>query len=450
MKREHWGSRLGFILSVAGSAIGLANIWRLPYLVGKGGGAVFLFLYLICLLLIGFPVLISEILIGRNTEEAPGMAFEKIGKSKWWGMGGRMTILTGFMVSTFYSAVAGWIMGYWIEAITGHLQFTTFSEASDHYNHLVSNPFWCIGFHFAFQLICVGVLFYGVRQGIERWNKILMPMLFAILIILVIKGLSQPGAEKGLEFLFKPDWSKLTPAMGLMALGQSFFTLSLGQGTMVTYGSYLNRKESLIKTGIPVVIMDTVVALLAAVAVFTIVFSGGAEPASGPGLIFNTLPVAWSQMPGGTVLASAFFFLVFIAAVTSEISAMEPTIAYLMDEKKFKRKNAVLLCGSLVFLVGIPSALSYSIFNGNLIGDMNFLESMDFICSSILIPFGGFLAVVLVGWKWGLKKALPEIRVGSESVFDRYSFIPGYFWVCLKYTAPILIIFVFLNSIGVI
>jgi neurotransmitter:Na+ symporter, NSS family len=448
MSRATWGSRLGFVLAVAGSAVGLANIWRFPYLVGSNGGAAFILLYLFCLFLIGFPVFMSEIIIGRTTQTSPSGAFQKLGGWPWeWA--GKLTIFTGFLVSSFYSAVAGWILGYLVESLKGNItDFNSKVQSSAHFGTLVDNPYWGISFHFLFLLLCTAVLYLGVRRGIERGNKIMMPLLFMVLIFLVFKGLSLPNAEAGLSFLLKPDWSVLTPTAFMIALGQSFFTLSIGQGTMVTYGSYLSPKENLLKSCLPVIAMDTIVSLLAAVAVFTIVFSAGLEPDSGPGLIFHTLPLVFSQMTGGYPIAILFFLLVTLAALTSEISAMEPTIAYLIDERGWSRHRAVFASGVGAFLVGIPSALSYSILKNYTLFGQNFLDAVAFLCSNILIPIGGFLAVILVGWVWGVHKAINHLKEGSEGIFKRHPWIGAYFSFCFKFCAPLLILVVFLHTLG--
>lgn len=447
MARVSWGSKLGFIFAVVGSAVGLANIWRFPYIVGQNGGAAFIFVYLMCLLLIGFPVFMSEILIGRTTQTSPSGAFEALGHSRKWGWAGKMTIATGFLVSSFYSAVAGWILGYLVEAIKGNVSsFQSTSQAISHYEGLMGSPLWGVTFHFAFIAICTAVLFLGVRSGIERGNKIMMPMLFAVLILLAGWGLTMPNADKGLSFLLTPEWSALTPMAILTALGQAFFTLSLGQGTMVTYGSYLNKKENLISSCLPIVAMDTLVSILAAVAVFTIVFSVQLEPDSGPGLIFHTLPWAFSQIPFGHVIAVLFFLLIVIAALTSEISAMEPTIAYLIDEWGWNRNRAVAACAIGAFLLGIPSALSFSLLEEYKLAGMNFLELMDFLATGILIPIGGLFAVVLVGWKWGIGNALKSMKEGAETTFTKNPWLGKYFWFCFKYSAPILIGLILINE----
>lgn len=450
MSRATWGSRIGFIFAAAGSAIGLANIWRFPYVVGANGGSAFIILYLICLLLIGFPVLIAEILIGRTTQTNPSGAFRKLGERPGWAWAGKLTILTGFIVSGFYSAVAGWVLGYLVEVIMGRAtSFQDTVQSGQHFASLLENPLWGIGFHFLFLLACLGVLFFGVREGIERGNKIMMPLLFVVLIILVAKGLMMPNATQGLTFLLKPDWSALTPNAFIIDLGQSFFTLSLGQGTMVTYGSYMGTKDNLLKSCVPVALMDTVVSLLASVAVFTIVFSVSMQPDSGPGLIFQTLPLVFSQIPGGYFLAVLFFLLVVLAALSSEISALEPTIAYLIDEKGWKRKSAVLVSGAGAFLIGVPCALSFNVLKDYTLFGETILDAISFLASNILIPIGGFLAVLLVGWIWGFPNALKQLKQGTSDFFERHSLIKHYFWFCFKFTAPLLIVIVFLHALGI-
>lgn len=448
MSRVSWGSKLGFIFAVAGSAVGLANIWRFPYIVGENGGAAFIAIYLLCLILIGFPVFIAEILIGRTTQTSPSGAFQELGGTKKWGWAGKFTILTGLLVSSFYSAVAGWILGYLVEAIKGNTSnFENNAQVVSHYQMLMDSPFWGLTFHFFFLLSCVGVLVLGVRAGIERGNKIMMPMLFFVLIFLACWGLTMPNADRAMKFLLTPDWSALSPQAILMALGQAFFTLSLGQGTMVTYGSYLGKRENVIGSCVPVVFMDTLISLIAAVAVFTIVFSVDLQPNSGPGLIFHTLPWAFSQIPFGHVVAILFFLLIVLAALTSEISAMEPTIAYLIDEWKWKRTPAVLVTGLIAFLIGVPAALSYSLLKEQTLFGMQILDFMSFVATGIMIPVGGLLAMILVGWHWGARNAIAQLKEGAAQVFERKPWLSRYFLFVFKYSAPILIILVLLNEI---
>ena len=449
--KESWHSRIGFMMAAAGSAVGLANIWRFPYMVGSHGGSIFVILYLICLLLIGIPVFIAEILIGRETQLSPSGAFRKLGKGRVWPLMGKFTIITGFLVSSFYSAVAGWILGYLVEAVQGKLTlFSTGAQALDRFNTLVGSPIWAVGFHLLFMAVCVAVLLFGVKRGIERSSKVMMPALYILLILLVVRGLTLPGASKGLQFLLKPDWSEATPMAILTALGQAFFTLSLGQGTMVTYGSYLRHKDNIVTSCLPVVAMDTLVSLFAAVAVMTIVFSAGLAPSAGPALLFETLPFIFSKMTGGYFLALGFFLLVLLAAISSQISALEPTIAYLVGEKRWHRRPATLLAASASFAVGIPSALSFGVMRGWTIGGSTFFDLISNLCTDIMIPLGGLLAVILVGWIWGVKSAIKGLRRGAEEMFDRFGFLRRYFWFCFKIGAPSLIVVVFLHAVGVL
>jgi len=283
VERENWKSRLGFIFAALGSAVGLGSIWRFPYIVGENGGAAFILLYLFCLLLIGFPVLVSEILVGRTAQSSPYGSFRLLGRNRKWGWGGYLTIFTGFIISSFYSVIAGWTLGHLFQALKGNLtHFTSAQDALHHFQALGGSAWWCVGFHFIFMVLCVLVLISGVRKGIEVGSKIMMPLLILVLIVLVIKGLTLPSSFKALKFLFAPDFKSLTPAAIVLALGQAFFTLSLGQGTMVTYGSYLSRREDIPKSVIPVVLLNTAISLLVGVAVFCIVFSVGLKPEAGP------------------------------------------------------------------------------------------------------------------------------------------------------------------------
>ncbi len=444
MSRASWGSNIGFMIAAAGSAIGLANVWRFPYIVGHYGGAAFILVYLMFLILIGVPVFIAEVLIGRTAQQSPSGAFETLGKSRIWGSAGKMTILTGFIVSAFYSVVAGWIMGYLFLSLNGTvITMTSTAVAAEYFNSLTSHPWWSLANHALFMLASTAILFFGVRSGIEKGNKIMLPMLFVVLTILLVRGLMMPGAEDAVTFLLHPDWSAITPAALVTALGHSFFTLSLGQGTMVTYGSYISDKNNLVKTCIPPVIMDTVVSLMAAVVVFTIVFGAGHEPNAGPGLIFHTIPTVFTHLPGGQFLAILFFLLVLLAAVTSQISAMEPTIAFFMERFDWSRHKATLICGSSAFLVGVPCALAANVLSDVQIFGMDILDAVSTFASEVLIPLGGFFAVALVGWRWGVPAALGKLLPP-----DAPRWLKGYFWFCFKFAAPLLIIVVFLDAMG--
>lgn len=442
MFRESWKSRLGFALASMGSAIGLASILRFPYLVAGHGGATFLFVYLLSVFVLAIPILMAEVALGRSAQKNCYAAFKEKGKNPFWKGSGAWVLLTALLVSSFYSALSGWICGYLIEAVTGKLQMlTTPAIAGEHFKSLLSSPIWGLGYHLLFMGLSVAVVFAGLRKGIERGCKILMPILLFTLLVLVVKGLTLDGSEKALVYLFQPDWNQITPSVILMALGQAFFTLSLGQGTMITYGSYLPKKSPFMGSCVSVALSVIAISILSAIAVFTIVFSSGAQPEGGLGLMFQTLPVVFSNMIGGQILAISFFLLVALAALTSEISALEPLIAYLVDERGWSRKRAALGAGALAFIIGIPCALSTSVLaNWTFLGK-NILELFDLIATTILVPIGGFLGVLLVAWRWGFASAFQEL---VESDFKKRSF---YLKICLKYAAPLCILAIFLTNL---
>ena len=340
------------------------------------------------------------------------------------------------------------MLGYLIEAIFGRLSFSNSSLALAHFDTLSSSAFWSVGFHFLFMALSILILFFGVRKGIEQKSKIMMPLLILVVIILVIKGLTLPSASKGLNFLLSPRWDLVTPAGILIALGQAFFTLSLGQGTMVTYGSYLSKKEDIPKSCFPVVLLNTLISILVGIAIFTIAFSQDIAPGAGPSLIFETLPLVFSKMKLGNILSVFFFLLVTLAALTSEISALEPFISYLIDEKGWRRKKASIFAGILAFLIGVPSALSFGLLKRFTIFGLNCFDFISFFSVNILVPLGGFLIVVLVSYVWGMKKTFEHLKVSKEAFFHHRPLVATYFKICLKYISPILIILILLNVLG--
>jgi neurotransmitter:Na+ symporter, NSS family len=445
--REEWKSRWGFVLAAAGSAVGLINIWRFPYVVGQYGGAAFLAVYLLCLLLIGLPVFISELAVGRSARATPSGAFRQLGGTQGWGRVGRSIVLTGFLVSAFYSVVAGWVIGYLVEILRDGLGgFGGLAQSVARFDALVGSASWTLLFHTVFLGLSSLVLLLGVKRGIEWGNRWLMPMLLLLLVLLCIKGLSLPGASGGLRFFWTPDWSKITPAAILVALGHSFFTLSLGQGTMVTYGSYLDRRANLLACTVPVVLFDTVISMLAGVAILTVVFAAGMEPTSGPALLFHALPLVFGQMAGGTLFAILFFLLVGIAALTSEISALEPPVAYLMETRGWSRRRAVATCGIGAWLIGIPCALSFNLLRHWTLGGATLFDCLSWTVTNVMIPLGGLAAALLVGWRWGFSRFFRHLLEGAVHWFRRMRWLRGYLWLGVKITAPILILIVLVSG----
>lgn len=445
MLRESWCNRAGFALAAMGSAIGLASIVRFPYLVADHGGAAFIAVYLLSLFVVGIPILISEITLGRSTQRNCYEAFKIKGGGPFWKGAGVWVLMTALLVSAFYSALSGWICGYLVEAISGQLQtLQTAEQATTYFKTLLKTPLWGLSYHFIFIGMSIVLVYAGLRKGIERGCKILMPILLLTLLVLVIKGLSLDNSSSALTYLFKPNWNLITPSVVLMALGQAFFTLSLGQGTMITYGSYLPKDTPFVGSCIAVALSVVVVSILSAIAIFTIIFSANVTPEGGLGLMFQTLPIVFSHMSGGYILSISFFLLVALAALTSEISVLEPLIAYLVDTYGWSRKNAALAVGAMAFVIGIPCALSTSLLADWNLWGKNILELFDLIATTILVPLGGLLGVLLVAWRWGFAAAYKELRNGT---IEKYPVGHLYFKVCLKYLAPGLILIIFFSNL---
>lgn len=449
--RENFGSKIGFILAAAGSAVGLGNIWAFPYVVGSNGGAAFIIIYLLCVAIIGLPVLLAEVLLGRTTQRNPVGTFKQLSKSKYWHAVGGMGIVAGFVILSFYAVVAGWSFGYMFEAIRGvFFEFAQPQDAIDHFNSLTGSPLWIVGMLALFMLITMSIVVFGVQKGIEKGSKILMPLLFILLIGVMLRGITLEGSGAGLTFLFDPDWSKISGITILVALGQAFFTLSLGMGAMLTYGSYMSKKDNAVTSSFQIVLLDTSIALVAGVAIFTAVFAIGLNPSEGVGLIFHTLPIVFSKMTGGYLFSVLFFILLFIAALTSAISLLEVVASYFIDEKKWNRKKAVFILGSIAFLLGIPSALSFNWLADFKIFGMNLFDFAFYITFNIMLPLGGFLISIFVAWIWGFDKAVAELKLGAEELFKKAYWQISLWQFFLKYFAPVLIFIVLLNSLGLL
>ena len=437
MERENWTSKLGFILAAAGSAIGLGNIWRFPYVTGTNGGAIFILIYLAAILFIGYPILVSEMTLGRKTEKNPIGAFKKMASNTPWPIVGALGVLSGFVILSYYSVVAGWGMSY----IFKSLNFTAESNFPQIFSAHISSFTEPIIWHGVFMFLTIAVIGAGVVNGIQKLVKILMPILFGIIFLLIIRSVTLDGAAAGLSFYLKPDFSAITFQTFTDAISQAFFTLSLGMGVMITYGSYLSENESINESAAFVLVFDTLVALLAGFAIFPAVFAFGLDPASGPGLTFITLPAVFTQMPFGSFFSLIFFLLLTIAALTSSISMLEVVVAFLVDEYNWNRKKASYLMGCLIFFVGIPPLLGYSSFsNFNFLG-MDVLDTYDWFTNSIFLPTGGILTSIFVGHIWGSKNSIEEANKNSSfHIGSIYSLL-------LKYIVPAAVLFIMLFNI---
>lgn len=446
--RGGFSSRLGFIVAAAGSAVGLGNIWKFPYEVGQNGGAMFLLVYLICTFLICFPIMIGEIAIGRRAQKDAYGSYKSIG-GKNWGMIGLFGILCGIMILSFYNVVAGWAFGYFLEISFGNLlqseDFRSFfgSYVSDIWDNLI--------FSVCFMIITAFIVVKGVSGGIERASKILMPMLYVILLGLIVYSLTLDNAIEGIKFYLLPDISKLNLETIYSALGQAFFSLSLGMGALITYGSYIDKKQNIVSSAAMISIMDVSVAFLAGLLIFPLVFSQGQTPSEGPGLVFVALPGVFNAMGPviGKIVGGGFFLLLCFAALTSTISLLEVPVAYLVDEKKLPRKAVVWMLAAFIFIVGLPSMLSQGAVDAfsslGFYGDKSFLDFVSEVFSDISLPLGGCLMSIFIAVKWKTHNLSDEISEGNEGY--KGSFMEKVINLILVYIAPILLALIFINTV---
>ncbi len=517
-KRESWHSGLGFVLAAAGSAIGLGNIWRFPYITGQHGGGAFVLIYLICVALIGLPVMLCEITLGRHTGRNPVGAFSRLNPvscrlahflgagmtfcgvlmlflQSWgwgvmftligilifkyrWTLVGVMGVATGFVILAFYSVVGGWTFGYIIKALTGNLAFETVAASEEAFGAFIGNPGYAVACHFVFIAICIAIVCKGIQGGIEKVSKFLMPVLFLILILLIIRGLTLPGAMAGVRYYLRPDFKMITGQSILVATGLAFFSLSLGMGAMITYGSYVSKEQNLFKSSLAIVGLDVLVAFLAGLAIFPAVFALGFAPDQGAGLAFQALPAVFHQMPLGVFWAFLFFLLLLVAAITSGISLLEVVTAYWVDERHWSRRSATIVFGGCIFLLGSLCAVSVSnwdaiqpverviraLFGG---ARSSFFETLE-VASDWMLSLGGLLIALFIGWIWGIRHAVNEIRQGSDNLADvhLWSLLAGLkdddslnagvhvftlasVWgVFVRFVCPVAIVIAFLYTIG--
>ncbi|MCX6566727.1 MAG: sodium-dependent transporter [Candidatus Aminicenantes bacterium] len=442
--RGNWGSRVGFILAAAGSAIGLGNIWRFPYLTGKNGGALFVLIYVGCVLVLGLPVMLAELALGRATGKNPVGAFRAIRPGTKWHYTGYLGVVAAVMILSFYSVVAGWTLGYCYKTLSGSFRLVGKSEVAVIFSRFIASPWLQLLLLALFIFLTIFIVSKGVSAGLEKFSMVLMPALFLILILLMIYSLTLPGAERGLAFYLKPDFTEINGRVFLEAMGQAFFSLSLGMGTMLTYGSYLSKKEKLVSSAAWVAFLDTSVALLAGFIIFPALFSQNMAPDQGPGLVFAILPVIFGKIPGGVIFGAFFFILLALAALTSTISLLEVPVAFLIDEKKWPRRRASWLIGGLSLLFGIPSALSgggVKFFSRLPLFHVDFLSLWDKVWGNIALSIGSLLIAFFVAYVWKTAKALEEITAGGAR------FRLARLWVIsIKYICPLLILVVLISQ----
>jgi NSS family neurotransmitter:Na+ symporter len=458
-----WSSRAVFIMATVGSAVGLGNIWKFPYITGEYGGGAFVVVYLLCIALIGVPIMMAEILLGRRGRASPIVTMKTLsreqGASSAWSLVGYAGVVAGFLILSFYSVIAGWALAYVFQTASGGLNGVDSAAAESLFGDLIGSPGQLLVWHSVFMLMTIAVVARGVRHGLERAVTILMPALFVMLLIMVGYAWVEGDFARGFAFLFNTDFSKVfqlctgspdnlqcqfTGEPLLVAMGHAFFTLSLGMGAIMAYGAYVPDRASITGATITIAAADTVVALLAGLAIFPIVFASGLEPGAGPGLIFQTLPIAFGSMPGGQWFGTVFFVLLVFAAWSSSISLVEPAVAWLVEARRWRRPTAAVVIGAFAWILGIGSVLSFNLWSGEeyqLFGRTLF-DLKDFVASNIMLPLGGLLIALFVGYGAGRQMALQELAISRQHLFDAW-------WRVIRYVSPVGITIVFLNSVGV-
>lgn len=440
-KEQQWASRLGFILASAGAAIGLGAIWKFPYVTGQSGGGAFLLLFIFFTLLIGLPMLISEFIIGRGSGREAVRAYKKLAPGSIWTLTGKIGVIGCFLLLSFYSVVGGWVFIYTIRALFG--QVIDGGDPGALFGAITSSPGITIGGHAIFMLLTIIVIAAGVQNGIERASKYMMPLLFVFFIILVVRSLTLDGAMAGVEFFLKPDFSAITGEAVLYALGHSFFSLAVGFSCMVTYSSYLDRTVSIPASAASVSVMNIFVSILAGLAIFPAVFALGLEPAEGPGLLFIVLPAVFAQIPFGELFLFLFLLLFLFATLTSAFSLLEIITAAFLKDKNASRKKIAFLSGLVVFIAGIPAALSFSVLSDVSYFGRTVFDLTDYLVSNILLPLGNLLIALFIAWRMDRALVKEQFELSASSSGTAY----GIWLPLMRWIVPITIIVVFFNMI---
>jgi NSS family neurotransmitter:Na+ symporter len=447
MQRENFGNRFGVLVAMAGSAIGLGNLWRFPYMVGEYGGAAFIFVYIICFFLLCLPILIAEVTVGRRSQTNAFRAFHRLAPGSRWNLVGILMVATPIIVVSYYSVIGGWSIEYFIKACS--LDFSAGADIEtgfgDMFNGFITSVWSPVIYHTVYLLVTAAVVAVGVKSGIERFGKIMMPLLFVIMIVIAVRSATLPGAGSGLEWLFKPDFSKIDASVCAAALGQGFFSLSVGFGIMLTYGSYISKKENIGISSFYTAVSDLVFALIASCAIMPAVFVFGLDPREGPGLVFETLPFIFSNMPLGGVISILFFLALIVAALTSSISLFEVGVAYLMEERRMSRKKSSVIIFAITWLLGILCSLSFGPLSGLKLFGNTLFNFFDKFSANYLMPFGALLIVLFVGWR--MKKDDVRDEFTNGGTLHGNSRIFGFAYFLIRYIAPLAIVVIFLSNL---
>ena len=442
-----WSSRYAFILAATGSAVGLGNIWKFPYITGEHGGGAFVIVYLVCVLLIGIPIMIAETMLGRRSQRNPvetmELLTEEAGADSNWHYLGWMGVIAGVLILSYYSVIAGWASAYIVKAFAGSFFDADGAAIKGIFTDFVASPMQLIFWHSLFMLATMMIVVRGVNNGLEKALQFLMPTLFVLMILLVGYAMTTGSYTRGLHFIFMPDFSKLTGDSVLTAMGHAFFTLSLGMGAIMVYGSYLPKGISIAKTVFLIAGADTVVALLAAIAIFPIVFANNLHPDSGPGLIFQTLPIAFGNMTGGWLMGIVFFVMLVIAALTSSISLIEPFVAWLVENKGFSREKACVWSGLATWLLGLGTVFSFNVWSNVKFFDRSIFQLLDYLTANLMLPIGGFRIAVFAGWIMKRQHSEQELDMPNGGSYQVWK-------ILISYVAPLAVFLVFLHVIGVL
>lgn len=441
-----WSSRLAFILAATGSAVGLGNVWRFPYTTGEYGGGAFVLVYLLCVAGIGIPIMMAEVMLGRRGRQSPINTMRMLAKAEGrhpaWQLLGWMGIVAGFLILSFYSVVAGWTLAYVFRAAGGAFTGASAESIAAQFGTFIGDPERLLAWHTIFMVMCVLVVARGVASGLERSVRVLMPALFVLLFILVAYSATNGYFAQALEYMFRPDFSKLGTAGVLSAMGQAFFSLSLGMGAIMIYGSYLSSQASIGRNVVIIAGMDTLVAILAGLAIFPIVFASGLTPQLGSGMVFKVLPIAFGQMAFGQVFGTLFFVLLVFAAWTSAISLLEPVVAWLVENRGFSRVRASVLAGIAAWLLGILSLLSLNVWSGVTVFGLGFMDLFEFVAANVLLPLGGLLIAVFAGWVLSRAASTDELDTGPRSY--------ALWRLLVRYVAPVAVAVVLASAVGLL
>ena len=443
--RDSFGSRFGALVAMAGSAVGLGNLWRFPYLVGENGGAAFIIGYIALVFLICLPIFISEFIVGRRSQENAFAAFRDLSGGSAWRWVGLFTIIVPLIVLSYYCVIGGWSIEYLLKSLTFSFSGESQGTLSSMFSGFVTSTWGPLAAHTGFLLATTLIVVVGIKDGIEKFSKVMMPLLFVMVLAIAVYSITLPGAKAGIEYLFYPDFSKLTGASVAAALGQAFFSLSLGFGTIMTYASYVSRKENIMFQSAATAVSDLMFALIAGTAIMPAVFAFGIDPQAGPGLIFETLPFVFGQMPAGGVIAILFFVALLVAALTSSISMLEVAVAYLVEEKKFSRLGACACLFALCWVIGAVCSLSFGPLSHLRIAGGNIFDFFDSMSSNVLMTLGSLFTVVFVGWR--LKKTDVYDEFTNGGTLKKNAVFFKILWPVIRFVAPLAVLIIFLSNI---